>query len=74
MCCETSILGVEKNTVKKYFTYFLWMLLAIILIYLSVVEIISHLWAIVAITVFHFGAMWYIVNSDKLEIKCKKNI
>ena len=62
---------MKKSGVKKYFTYFLWMLPAIILIYLSVAEIMSYWWAIIVITIFHFVAMYYIIHSDRLVIKCK---
>lgn len=62
---------MKKSGFKKYLTYFLWMLPAIILIFLSVTQIISYWSAILYIIIFHFWAMYFIVNSDRLEIKCK---
>jgi len=62
---------LQKSRIKKYFVYFLWILPAIILIYLSIIQIISYLLAILIITIFHFVAMYYIVYSDRLIIKEK---
>ena len=62
---------MKKSWIKKYITYFLWLLPAIVLIYLSVTQIISYLLAILLIIIFHFLAMFYVINSDKLIVEEK---
>lgn len=62
---------MQKSWLKKYLTYLLWSLPAIILIYLTLFQMISYLSAILLITVFHFGAMYFILKSNRLIIKEK---
>lgn len=63
---------LQKGWIKKYIIYFLWILPAIILIYLAVTQIITYICAILIITIFHFLAMSYIINSGRLKISIKK--
>lgn len=62
---------MNENSIKKYFIYFLWLFPAIILIILVAAGVICSLIAIWLITFFHFWAMYYIINSSRLEIRKK---
>lgn len=59
---------IKHNSVKRFFTSLLWLLPAIILIALVANWNMNFLIAIWIITVFHFAAMIYIINSDRLKI------
>lgn len=73
-CNDTCILKwkwyneMRKNLMKRILTYFLWLLPAIILILLVANWSLNFLVAILLITIFHFAAMLYIINSYRLEI------
>lgn len=60
---------MEKNNMKRIATYLLWLSPAAILIYLVATLKMNYLVAIGLIIIFHFAAMYYIINSDKLKIK-----
>ena len=62
---------IMQNNVKRVFTYFLWLLPAIILIVLVANWNMNYLIAIWLITIFHFVSMIYIINSDRLKITKK---
>lgn len=62
---------MHKNPVKKYLTYFLWMLPAIILIFLVAFKFMCSFTAIIIIIIFHFWAMYYIIKSKRLKITKK---
>jgi len=62
---------MKKSPVKKYFTYFLWLLPAIILIILVAFKIMCSLTAIFIIIAYHFWAMFYIIKSKRLKISKK---
>jgi hypothetical protein len=62
---------MKKNIIKSFFAYLMWLLPAIILI-LSVANwYLNFLVAIWLITLFHFIAMYYIINSSRLKISEK---
>ena len=62
---------MKESFIKKILTYFLWLLPAIILIILVASWKIHFLLAISIIIAFHFVAMYYIINSDRLKISDK---
>ncbi|NDK08743.1 hypothetical protein EOM39_05900 [Candidatus Gracilibacteria bacterium] len=62
---------INKNLIKRYGSYFLWLSPALILIYLVAFGYMHYLIAILLIIAFHFGAMYYIINSPKLKIEEK---
>ena len=62
---------MKKSYIKSMFTYFLWLFPAIILIYLTAIFVINYLCAILLIIFYHLGAMYYIINSDRLKINEK---
>lgn len=62
---------MEKSIMKKIATYLLWLSPAILLIYLVATLKMNYLIAIWLIIIFHFAAMYYVINSDKLKIKVR---
>lgn len=62
---------MKKNPFIQFFTYFLWILPAIILIALVVYWALNYMTAIFIVSLYHFWAMYYIINSNRLKIKEK---
>jgi hypothetical protein len=60
---------MKKNFVIRFITYLLWLSPAIILILLVAYWMLNFLVAILIITMFHFWAMYFIINSSRLKIK-----
>lgn len=52
---------------KNIFYWFLWMLPAIVLIYLVATSCINYFYAILLITAFHFISMYFIIKLWKYE-------
>ena len=70
--CKLKWKWYEKiNNIVRFFTYLLWLLPAIILILLVACGKLNFLIAILIITVFHFLAMYFIINSRRLQIEKK---
>ena len=72
--CNVKWKGYRKmrnHPVKMAFTYFLWLIPAIILIYLVGTGKMHALTGIGLITTFHLGAMIYVINSKRLKITKK---
>lgn len=59
------------NSKYRYLSYLLWLSPAIILIILVVLKIMNFLVAIALITIFHFWAMYFIINSSRLKVISK---
>lgn len=62
---------MKKNPIKRFFTYFLWLIPGFLVIYLAFTQVISYICAIILITIFHFLAMYLIIKSDRLVVKEK---
>lgn len=58
---------IKRSFIKSFLTWFMWMLPAFILIYLVATQVLHYMLAIILITIFHFWAMFYIINSRKLK-------
>lgn len=62
---------IKNNSIKKYLTYFLWLLPAIILIFLVAFWVMWSKTAILIVIAYHFWAMCYVFKSNKLKITKK---
>lgn len=63
---------MEENIMKKMATYLLWLSPGIILIFLVATLRLNYLVAILLIIIYHFAAMYYVINSGKLKIKVRE--
>ena len=67
---------VHKNFIMRIFMTFMWMAPVFLIIFFSSYYMESYPWnyvaAIIAVTLYHFAAMYFIIKGPLLKIEVKK--